>query len=204
MECCCCCGGRCCCCYRFSPRSHRIDAIFFSLAFDTTKHNNESENHTTIAIHWLANDFYDYFHPNTHTKFRKLLFDSVALTQCCCAFIFAVWLVIRIKTPLNNTFATAQTQTKNFFFNTKLMLSYSLFLKISRDWCFYFVFIFGICFCTSLVFHRSLEILCCFFFIHFLFSTSCVLWPSAQRTTIVSTSLRILVQKLLLKFFETF
>lgn len=43
-----------------------------------------------------------------------------------------------------------------------------------------------------------------FFLLFFLFSTSCVLLPSAQRTTIVSTSLRILVQKLLFKFFETF
>ena len=101
------------------------------------------------------------------------------------AFLFPLCdsFVILIKTPLNNTFTTAQTQ-KIYFFYTKLMLCYSSFLKIFRDWCFYFVFIFGICFCSSLVFHRSLEILLFFFFSssYSLFRVFCDRLHNARRS----------------------
>lgn len=52
---------------------------------------------------------------------------------------------------------------------------------------------FGICFCCVWFNRRS-----------FWIGLYIFLWSSAQRTTIASTSLRILVEQLLLKFFETF
>lgn len=98
---------------------------------------------------------------------------------------------------------------------TKQHFYYSKSQNISINWCsHYWILIASLLFFGSyLLFHFLLLVVWFVFLLLFtirlkkcssFFFSVLFFWSPAQRTTIVSTSLRILVQKLLLKFFETF
>lgn len=171
--------------FRFIAKGY---SIFIPMNFITTHTRNQSNCEDKIFLLAL-------------TLARSLLkLNLAALTQ---GFLLLKYLFVRHRRHYEHFVfyfftSTIFAQTKNKWKNLLHIFLGSFFIQMINDFCFRlaFMFIFHISFRFVSICYEFVLLLLLLLLLLFFFVSLCVV--SAQHTTIVSTSLRILIQKLLL------